>query len=126
MTAKLGADENAATEMARLISADDESDLMAAAVAVVGVGVAVFEAALLPGVVPGTAANARAQVVTEYWWRALAAREVDGVRCLSLGSEDQGDGRRGARAREDLVAEVHAEDEATATAPDATKPPHTV
>ena len=99
---------------------DDQSDIVmtAATVAVVGVGVAVFEAALLPGVVLGVAAMLAPKVLPN----------IGGALTPLFRSTVRGAYKLGQRTKEavaeaqehvsDIVAEVHAEDEAKLAAPE--------
>jgi hypothetical protein len=102
---------------------DDQTDIVvtAATVAVVGVGVAVFEAALLPGVVLGVAAMLAPKVLPGLG-SALSPLFRSTVRgAYRLGQKTK---EMVAEAHEhvnDLVAEVHAEDEAKIASPESAK-----
>jgi hypothetical protein len=97
----------------------DQRNLLAtaAAVAVVGVGVAVFEAALLPGVVLGVAAMLVPKVLPN-----VGAAIAPAVRSTVRGAYVLGQKTKEmvAEAQEhvnDIVAEVHAESAAAPSAP---------
>jgi hypothetical protein len=104
---------------------EDQSDIVmtAATVAAVGVGVAVFEAALLPGVVLGVAAMLVPKVLPN----------LGGALSPLFRSTVRGAYRLGQKTKEmvaeahehvnDLVAEVNAEDEARIVPPDGAKGP---
>ncbi|MGD0562750.1 MAG: DUF5132 domain-containing protein [Roseiarcus sp.] len=102
---------------------DDQRNLLttAAAVAVVGVGVAVFEAALLPGVVLGVAAMLVPKVLPNVGaaMAPLLRTTVRGAYVFGQRTKEMV-----AEAQEhvnDIVAEVHAEGEAAPSAPVAAK-----
>ena len=104
---------------------DDQADIVATAatVAVVGVGVAVFEAALLPGVVLGVAAMLVPKVLPS----------LGNTLSPLFRSTVRGAYRLGQKTREvvaeahehvtDIVAEVDAENDARLAAPESAKRP---
>lgn len=96
---------------------------MATAAAVVGVGVAVFEAALLPGVVLGVAAILLPKVLPSIG-NALSPLVTSTVRgAYRLGQKTKEIVAEAEEHVSDIVAEVNAGDEAKAAAPEATNPP---
>jgi hypothetical protein len=79
--------ENVETPEAEFIeAADEDSELVAtiATVAVVGIGAAAFEAALLPGIVIGVAAMWRAALSPANWCGSEPAFQVNSSRCLQV------------------------------------------
>jgi len=110
--------ETPATETAMEAAGEDRSDMVAtvATVAVVGVAAAAFEAALLPGIILGVAAVAVPQYLPKMGaaLNPLFRSTVRGAYKISQKTREMM-----AEAQEqvhDIVAEVHAEGDADATA----------
>jgi hypothetical protein len=81
-------------------NSEDSGDLFptVATVAVVGIGAAVFEAALLPGLVLGVAAIVRATIFFSNWLGVGSAFQIHGTQCIPDWPEDPRSGCRGSRA----------------------------